>query len=90
MKVLLVGFTILLAVALLVFAQQAPPPSVKAKPIEALVTKAAALIDKNGKAAFAEFRKKRQRVVPRGYVLVRLRFESERIRQPSFPTARRN
>ncbi len=58
MKVLLVGFTILLAVGSLVFAQQAPPPSEKAKQIEALVTKAAALIDKNGKAAFAEFRKK--------------------------------
>jgi cytochrome c len=58
MKVLLVGFTILFAVASPVFAQQAPPPSEKAKQIEALVTKAAALIDKNGKAAFADFRKK--------------------------------
>src|SRR5262245_55560799 len=58
MKVLLVGVTILLAVAWPVFAQQAPPPSEKAKQIEALVTKAAALIDKNGKAAFAEFRKR--------------------------------
>lgn len=58
MKVLLVGFSILLAVASPVFAQQAPPPSVKAKQIEALVIKAAALIDKNGKAAFVEFRKK--------------------------------
>jgi cytochrome c len=58
MKVLLVGFTILFAVASPVFAQQAPPPSEKAKQIETLVTKAAALIDKNGKAAFADFRKK--------------------------------
>jgi hypothetical protein len=56
--VLLVGFTILFAVSSPVFAQQAPPPSEKAKQIEALVTKAAALIDKNGKAAFANFRKK--------------------------------
>jgi cytochrome c len=37
---------------------QTPPPSEKAKQTEALVNKAAALIDKNGKAAFAEFRKK--------------------------------
>jgi|SRR5262245_32705087 len=58
MKFLLVGFTILLAVASSVFAQQAPPPSEKAQQIEALVTKAAALIEKNGKVAFAEFRKK--------------------------------
>ena len=58
MKVLLLGFTILFAVASPVFAQQAPPPSEKAKGIEALVTRAAALIDKNGKAAFAEFSKK--------------------------------
>ena len=38
--------------------QSAPPPSEKAKQTEALVNKAVALIDKNGKAAFAEFRKK--------------------------------
>ena len=38
--------------------QQAPPPSERAKQVEALVTKAAALIDSKGKAAFAEFRKK--------------------------------
>jgi cytochrome c len=58
MKALFVGFTILLAAASSVFAQQAPPPSEKVKQTEALVTRAAALIDKNGKAAFAEFRKK--------------------------------
>ncbi len=39
------------------FSQSVPPPSEKAKQTEALVNKAAALIDKNGKAAFAEFRK---------------------------------
>jgi signal transduction histidine kinase len=37
--------------------QQSPPASEKAKQVEAMVEKAAALIDKNGKAAFAEFRK---------------------------------
>jgi cytochrome c len=58
MKALLVGFTILFAIASPVLAQQAPPPSEKTKEVEALVTRAAALIDKTGKAAFAEFRKK--------------------------------
>ena len=37
--------------------QQSPPASEKAKQVEAMVDKAATLIDKNGKAAFAEFRK---------------------------------
>ena len=48
-----------------VFSQQGPPPSERAKQVEALVTKAAALIDNRGKAAFEDFRKERQRVVPR-------------------------
>ena len=58
MRILLVGFTILFALISPVFSQQAPPPTEKSKQTEALVNKAAALIDKNGKAAFAEFRKK--------------------------------
>ena len=37
--------------------QQSPPTSEKAKKIEALVNKAAARIDKEGKAVFPEFRK---------------------------------
>ena len=36
--------------------QQSPPASEKAKQIEAMVNKAAALVDKEGKAAFSEFR----------------------------------
>jgi signal transduction histidine kinase len=39
-------------------AQERPPTSEKAKQIEAMVDKAAALIDRSGKAAFADFRKK--------------------------------
>jgi cytochrome c len=39
-------------------AANAPPPSARANEVKALVTKAAALIDKEGKAAFVEFRKK--------------------------------
>jgi cytochrome c len=59
-KALLMGFalTVSLAAAWPASSQQAPPPSERAKQTEALVNKAAALIDKNGKAAFAEFRKK--------------------------------
>ncbi|HEX3863082.1 MAG TPA: cache domain-containing protein [Stellaceae bacterium] len=38
--------------------QQAPPSSEQAKRIEAMVNKAAALVDKEGKAALAEFRKR--------------------------------
>ena len=39
-------------------AQQSPPTSEKAKQIEALVNKAAALIESKGKAVFPEFRTK--------------------------------
>jgi cytochrome c len=39
-------------------AQSSPPPSSKAQETEAMVNKAAALIDANGRAAFAEFRMK--------------------------------
>ena len=59
-NVLLAGLalTTLVAATSPVFSQQAPPPSERAKQVEALVTKAAALIDSKGKAAFADFRKK--------------------------------
>jgi signal transduction histidine kinase len=39
-------------------AQQSPPNSAQAKRIEAMVDKAAALVDKEGKAALAAFRKR--------------------------------
>jgi len=39
-------------------AQEQPPASEKARQIETLVDRAAALIDRNGKAAFADFRRK--------------------------------
>jgi len=56
--VLVCATLVMMAIANPVNAQQSPPTSEKAKQIEALVIKAASLIDKNGKAAFAEFRKK--------------------------------
>ena len=48
----------LLGTASPAFSEPSPPPSEKAKQIEALVSKAAALIDSKGKAAFADFRVK--------------------------------
>jgi cytochrome c len=39
------------------FSQESPPESQKSKQIVALVEKAAALVEKDGKAAFVEFRK---------------------------------
>ena len=59
-KVILLGLALAvsLAAASPASSQQAPSPSEKATQTEALVNKAAALIDKNGKAALAEFRKK--------------------------------
>ncbi|HEX7564236.1 MAG TPA: cache domain-containing protein, partial [Bradyrhizobium sp.] len=38
--------------------QQSPPPSEQAKKVEALVNKAAALVERQGKEAFSEFRKR--------------------------------
>jgi cytochrome c len=49
--------SVALAAAPWAVAQQAPPDSPQARSIVALVDKAAALLDRRGKAAFAEFRK---------------------------------
>ncbi len=57
-KAVLFALVVSLAAASPASSQQAPPASEKARQTEALVNKAAVLIDKNGKAAFAEFRKK--------------------------------
>ena len=48
-------------------AQSSPPPSSKAQETEALVNKAAALIDAKGRAAFSEFRVKDDFVHPFSY-----------------------
>lgn len=48
----------LLMTANLARSEQGPPPSPQATQIEALVNKAAALVDKDGKSALAEFRKR--------------------------------
>ena len=49
---------IAMALATHASADPSPPPSEDAKQIEALVSKAAALVEKDGKAAFAQFRKR--------------------------------
>jgi signal transduction histidine kinase len=49
---------VLLAINSPVAATGSPPPGERANQVKALVVKAAALIDKEGKAAFVEFRKK--------------------------------
>ena len=55
---LLLSFALMLAAASPAFPQQAPPSSEMAKHVEALVNAAAVLIDTEGEAAFADFRKK--------------------------------
>lgn len=50
-------FLVTAAAAAPVLAQQSPPASAQAKQVQALVEKAAALVQEKGKAAFAEFRK---------------------------------
>ncbi len=47
-----------MAMASPAISQQTPPTSEQAKRIEAMVNKAAALVESQGKAAFAEFRKR--------------------------------
>jgi hypothetical protein len=60
MKALLFGSFLgaLLTISSSAAAVGSPPPSERASAVKALVVRAAALIDKEGKAAFVEFRKK--------------------------------
>ena len=55
---LVMSLALILAAASPAFPQQAPPSSERAKHVEALVNAAATLIDTEGEAAFADFRKK--------------------------------
>jgi hypothetical protein len=48
----------LFAVVAPAIAKNSPPATEQARKVEALVTNGAALVDKDGRAAFAEFRKK--------------------------------
>lgn len=57
-QIVLLAALVTTAIATSAHSQQSPPMSEKAEQIQRLVNKAAALVDKNGKVAFAEFRKK--------------------------------
>ncbi len=57
-KVLVCTALITMAMANPVSSQQSPPTSEQTKRIEAMVNKAAALVEAQGKAAFSEFRKR--------------------------------
>src|SRR5271167_1491348 len=61
MRNLLVGSILLTGLFLFAeptVAEESPPATEQAKKVETLVNNAATLVDKEGKAAFAEFRKK--------------------------------
>ncbi|MDM0066661.1 cache domain-containing protein [Variovorax sp. J31P207] len=74
-----------LAIANLATAQQAPPTSDKAAQIETLVNKAAALIDSEGKAAFAEFRVKDSEWFHGDTYLFVYDLKSDVLLNPAFP-----
>jgi len=57
-KVLVCTALVTMVMANPVSSQQSPPTSEQAKRIEAMVNKAAALVETKGKAAFSEFRKR--------------------------------
>ncbi len=57
-KILVCTALVTMAMVNPVRAQQSPPTSEQAKRIEAMVNKAAALVETQGKAAFSEFRKR--------------------------------
>jgi signal transduction histidine kinase len=57
-KVLVCTALVTMLLANAVSSQQSPPTSEQAKRIEAMVNKAAALVETEGKAAFSEFRKR--------------------------------
>jgi cytochrome c len=65
--------------------QPFPPPSEKTKQIEALVNKAAALIDSKGKAAFADFRVKDSEWFHGDTYLFAYDLKSNVLLNPAFP-----
>ncbi len=67
------------------FSQSSPPPSEKAREVEALVNKAAALIDSEGKAAFADFRLKDSKWFHGDTYLFVYDLKSNVLLNPAFP-----
>ena len=74
-----------LAIADLANAQQGPPVSDKARQVEALVNKAAVLIDKEGKSAFPEFRVKNSEWFHGDTYLFVYDLKSDVLLNPAFP-----
>ncbi len=67
------------------FSQSSPPPSEKVREVEALVNKAAALIDSKGKAAFADFRVKNSEWFHGDTYLFVYDLKSNVLLNPAFP-----
>jgi len=67
------------------FSQSSPPPSEKAREVEGLVNKAAALIDSKGKAAFADFKLKNSEWFHGETYLFVYDLESNVLLNPAFP-----
>ena len=70
--------------------QQSPPTSEQAKRIEAMVNKAAALVERQGKAAFSEFRKRDSEWWFGNTYIFRLRSKPKCVTQPRFSETRGN
>jgi signal transduction histidine kinase len=75
----------LFAIASPAFSQSTPPPSDKARQVEALVNKAAALIDSKGNAAFADFRSKDSEWFHGDTYLFVYDLKSDVLLNPAFP-----
>src|SRR5215470_18834961 len=86
-KAPVIGFVVatLLAAASPAISQDSPPPSEQAKQTKALVDKAAALIDKNGKAALTEFRKKQSEWFHGSTYLFAYDLKGNVLLNPAFP-----
>ena len=89
-KILLTAIALSCAAASPAISQQTPPPSERTKQTEALVIEAAALVDKEGKSAFVEFRKKDSEWFHGSTYLFVYDLKGKRIAQSGLPEARRN
>lgn len=84
-QIVICAALISLSTANLATAQQAPPASAKARQVEALVAKAAVLIDSKGKAVFPEFRVKNSKWFHDDTYLFVYDLKSDVLLNPAFP-----
>jgi cytochrome c len=88
MKILLVGLIALAGVLIIVQsaeAQETPPVTEQTKAVENLVNDAAALVNKDGKAAFAEFRKNKSEWFHGDTYLFAYDMKANVLLNPAFP-----